>query len=81
MQELIFEKCRQLKLGVNGLFSFHDWNNMKYSLNPKERDEFEKCFEQLVEIGVFIAERLAEQAYQYRLTEKGYLIVYQDIRF
>lgn len=77
MKELIFKRLKELKMDLNHVWYFQDWNRMRWSLEPEKRKEFEKYMEELINSGFFKAEQVGEGAYQYKLTEKGYNELYE----
>ena len=76
MKELIMQRLKELNIDKNGIWHFAQWNKMKWEFTSAAREEFVKCTEELVENGFFEALYNGVEAYDYKLTEKGYKALY-----
>lgn len=72
---MIINELERLRATRNYLWTFKQWIVFYNELNPKEQEMFSKEIMGLISSGILIEER-DESAVNYRLTDKGFDIIY-----
>ena len=78
MRKTIFEELRKRNLQKNGVWKFNEYNVFRNTLNPLQKEKFDREMLQLVQEGILSQEKDGLVC-MYRLTESGEKEIYKQI--